>query len=107
METSKLIIYIAVMAGVTYLVRAIPMLVFKGKIKNQFILSFLHYVPYAVLGAMTFPAVFYSTTGIWSALAGVAVALVLAFFKKNLTVVAICSCLTVFITELLIKQIGG
>ena len=54
-------IYLAVMAGVTYLVRAIPLLLVKKPIKNKFLLSFLHYIPYAVLAAMTVPAIFYAT----------------------------------------------
>ena len=51
-------LHIAVMAGVTYLVRMLPMVIFRKKIKSRFIRSFLYYIPYAVLAAMTFPAVF-------------------------------------------------
>lgn len=60
MNTTSLLLYIAVMAGVTYLVRMLPLAVFQRKITNRFIRSFLYYVPYAVLGAMTFPAIFFS-----------------------------------------------
>ena len=87
-------IYLAVMAGVTYLVRAIPLLLVKKPIKNKFLLSFLHYIPYAVLAAMTVPAIFYATDYFISA--------VLAFFKRGLMVVAVCSCAAVLITELCI-----
>ena len=94
---------IAVMAGVTYLVRAIPFLVFRKKIQNRFVRSFLYYIPYAVLAAMTIPAVFSSTANLYSALAGLAVALVLAFFEKGLVVVALFACAAVFVTELVQK----
>ena len=78
-------IQLAVMAGVTYLVRMLPLVIFRKKIENRFIRSFLHYIPYAVLAAMTFPAVFSSTGGgLWSALAGLIVAVVLAFFERGL-----------------------
>ena len=95
-------IYLAVMAGVTYLVHAIPLLLVKKPIKNKFLLSFLHYIPYAVLAAMTVPARFYATDYFISALVGFAVAAVLAFFKRGLMVVAVCSCAAVLITELCI-----
>ena len=88
-------IYLAVMAGVTYLVRAIPLLLVKKPIKNKFLLSFLHYIP-------TVPAIFYATDYFISALVGFAVAAVLAFFKRGLMVVAVCSCAAVLITELCI-----
>lgn len=87
------------MAGVTYLIRMLPMVIFRKKIENKFIKSFLYYIPYAVLAAMTFPAVFSSTGGIWSAVVGVCVALLLAFFEKGLITVAVCACAAVFLTE--------
>lgn len=102
MKTGMLLAYIAVMAGVTYLIRMLPLAVFQKKIKNRFIRSFLYYIPYAVLGAMTFPAILYSTGSVYSALAGLAVALVLAFLEKSLLTVALCSCLAVFLAELLV-----
>ena len=95
-------IYLAVMAGVTYLVRAVPLILVKKPIKNRFLLSFLHYIPYAVLAAMTVPAIFYATDYFISAVVGCAVAAVLSFFKKGLIVVAVCSCVAVLMTELCI-----
>ena len=92
-------IYLPVMAGVTYLIRMIPLVLVKSKIKNRFLLSFLYYIPYAVLTVMTIPAIFYSTASKLSALVGFAVAVILAFFEKSLTKVAICACVVVFITE--------
>lgn len=87
--TIKILIYIAIMAGVTYIIRMFPLMVFRKKIKSQFLQSFLFYVPYAVLGAMTFPAILYSTGNIISAVVGLIVALLLAFMGKSLIVVAI------------------
>lgn len=89
-------IYIFTMAIVTYLIRMIPLTVFRKKIKNQFVQSFLYYVPYACLMAMTFPSVLHATDNIWSAVAGVAVAVILALFNRSLLTVAVCACLTVF-----------
>lgn len=98
-------VYIIVMAGVTYLIRMLPLVLIKKEIKNRFILSFLYYVPYAVLAVMTFPAVFYATSSVISACVGVAVAIVLAYFEKSLTLIAFSSCLGVFVTELIMKYI--
>ena len=84
-------IYIAVMAVVTYLIRVLPFAFFRQKRKSQFIKSFLYYVPYAVLSAMTIPAIFYSTGNITTAVAGTAVALILAYFDLPLIVVALAA----------------
>ena len=98
--TKHLLFQLAVMAGVTYLVRMVPLVISRKKIENTFIRSFLYYIPYAVLAAMTFPAVFSSTGGgIWSALVGLLVALLLAFFEKGLVTVALCACAAVFLAE--------
>lgn len=90
-------IYIFVMAIVTYLIRMIPLTVFRKKIENKYIQSFLYYVPYACLMAMTFPAVLYTTDNIWSAVAGVAVAMILAFCNKSLVTVAVAASTAVFL----------
>ncbi len=95
------LIYLAIMAMTTYAIRVIPLVLCKGKIENVFIQSFLTYIPYAVLGAMTFPAILYSTRGLVSALAGMAVAVILAWRKKTLLTVAMAACLTVYVVELL------
>lgn len=93
----EFLIYLLVMAGVTYLIRMIPMVVFKERIKNRFILSFLYYVPYAVLSAMVIPAIFYASGNAITAAVGFVVAVLLSFFGKSLVTVAICSCAAVFI----------
>ena len=100
MDTVLFFIYLAVMAGVTYLIRAIPFVLCKGEVKNVFIRSFLTYVPYAVLGAMTFPAILFSTNGLVSAIAGTIVALVLAFAKKGLLTVAVGASAAAFIVKM-------
>lgn len=107
MKTAEnIFIYIAVMALVTYLIRMLPLVIFRKKIENRFIRSFLYYIPYAVLAAMIFPAVFSSTGSVWSAVAGLIVALLLAFFEKGLLTVALSSCVAVFVIEFLIKIIS-
>lgn len=87
--------YLIVMAGVTYLVRMLPLTVFRKEIKSRFVRSFLHYVPYAVLGAMTFPDVLYATGSLWTALCGLIVAVVMAWRGLSLLSVAIGACLAV------------
>ena len=107
MKTAEnIFIYIAVMALVTYLIRMLPLVIFRKKIENRFIRSFLYYIPYAVLAAMTFPAVFSSPGSVGSAGAGRIVALLLAFFEKGLLTVALSSCVAVFVIEFLIKIIS-
>lgn len=95
--------YILIMAGVTYLIRMLPLVIFKKKIESRFIKSFMYYVPFAVLGAMTFPSIFTSTASIYSAIAGTAVAIGLSLKEKSLLTVALSACLTVYVVELLIK----
>ena len=100
MNTTYILLCIAVMASVTYLIRAIPMVVFRKKIQNRFLVSFLYYVPYVVLAAMTFPAVFSSTGSPLSAASGCVVALILAFFDRGLLTVAVGAALSAFITQI-------
>lgn len=96
-------LYLLTMAGVTYLVRMLPMVLIKKKIENRFLLSLLYYIPYAVLTVMTVPAILYSTSSVLSAVVGTATALVLAFFNKGLLTVAGFSCAAVLITELILQ----
>lgn len=92
-------LYILVMAGVTYLIRMLPLALSKKEITNNYIKSFLYYVPYACLAAMTFPAILYSTANIYSALAGLITAVIAAYKGKSLLVVALAACAAVFIAE--------
>lgn len=103
MKTSYLCIGIAIMAAATYLPRVIPLALCRKKIKNTYVQSFLLYMPYAVLAAMTFPDVFTSTNSMIAAAAGTAVALFLGFRKFGLLTVALCATGTVFILEQLLK----
>ena len=91
-------IYILVMAGVTYLIRMLPLTLFRRKIKSKFFKSVLYYIPYAVLSAMTFPAIFYSTGNTVTAAVGTVVAVVLAYFKLPLIVVSLAACAAAFAT---------
>lgn len=99
----KLAVYITVMAGVTYLVRAIPFTFFSKKIKSRFFRSFLFYIPYAVLSAMTIPAIFYSTGSVLTAIVGTAAALILSYFGLPLIVVALSASAAAFIAGLFLK----
>ena len=99
MNIKEYFAFLLVMAVVTYLVRAVPFVVFKNKIENKFFKSFLAYVPYAVLGAMTFPAVFTSTGSVISAVVGCVVAIFLAFKEKSLLTVALSACGAVLLVE--------
>ena len=92
-------LYHAVMAGVTYLVRMLPMVLIRRKIQNRFLLSFLYYIPYAVLTVMTIPAIFYAVGSWYAAAAGFVVAVLLSLRDRSLVVVAACSCLAVFLVE--------
>ena len=94
---------ILVMAVTTYLVRAIPILIFKKPIRSPFLRSFLHYVPTACLTAMTFPAILTATDHVISGAAGLVVAVMLALKNKSLIVVATVSCLVVFFTEMILR----
>ena len=102
MDTLYLLICIASMSLTTYLIRALPMVVFRKKITNIRIRSFLFYVPYTVLAAMTFPSIFSSTGSLISGIAGCITALVLSYFRRGLLIVA----LGASAVALLVKFIG-
>lgn len=102
MPLDALLRSIAVMAGTTYLVRMLPMVIFRKKIAGRFVKSFLFYMPYAVLAAMTVPAVFASTGSPVSAAAGFVVAVLLALRGGALLPVALAACGAVYLTELLL-----
>lgn len=94
-------LYILTMAVITYLIRMLPMTIFRRKITSRFIKSVLYYIPYSVLSAMTFPAVFYSTGDVMSAVIGTIVALILAFFKMPMIVVALSASATALVYTLI------
>lgn len=102
MNHSTFWIYLAILSGSTYLIRAIPFAVITKKIENKRVQSFLYYIPYAVLTAMTLPAVLYSTNSVISAAIGLIVAIIFAYKNKSLTTVAVAACLAVFVAELFV-----
>ena len=95
-------IYILVMAGVTYLIRALPLTLIHKDINNQFFRSFLYYIPYVTLAAMVFPDILSCTSDTITAVVGFVVALILAYKEQSLTTVAIFSCIAVYITGLFV-----
>lgn len=105
MNNTQFWIYLLIIAGSTYLIRAIPFVAVQKKIKNRFLRSFLEYIPYAVLTVMTVPGILYSTGSMLSAAIGFVIAIIVAAIKPNLLLVAISSCAVVFVTELLIFPI--
>lgn len=93
------------MALLTYLPRMLPFTIFRRKIKNNFIKSFLSYVPYAVLASMTFPEILFSTSNIISATLGLIVSVILAKKGRSLLIVAISATVVVYISEFVLKFI--
>ncbi len=89
------------MAFVTYMIRLLPFILFRKKIKNRFIQSFLYYVPYIVLTTLTFPAIFHSTESMVSAVMGTLTALVLAYNEKGLLAVAIGATISVYLCQII------
>ena len=91
------------MAVTTYLIRLLPLLLVRGRIRSRFLRSFLHYVPVACLAAMTFPAILYATEHIVSGAVGLTVAVLLALKNKSLVTVAVVGSVCVFLTEQLLR----
>ena len=99
MKAYPFAVYLLVMALVTYLIRVLPLLLVKKPIHDRLLLSFLHYVPTAVLSAMTVPACLLATRYLTAGILGFAAALVLALRGKSLLTVAAGACIAVFLTE--------
>ena len=99
MSNTTYILYILVMAGVTYLLRMLPTTLIKTRIKSRFVKSFIYYVPYAVLSAMTLPSILYCTDDLLPSLLGFAAVVIVAMFGKSLLTVAITACISVLIGE--------
>ncbi len=98
-------IYLLILAGSTYLIRAVPFAALQKKITNRYVRSFLYYIPYSVLAAMTLPAALYATGNVVAAAAGLLVGGVFAFKGKGLTVVAIVSCVTALAVECIVTYL--
>ena len=99
-------VYIFTMALTTYLIRVLPLTIFRKPIRSRFLRSFLHYVPYACLTAMTFPAILSSTESILSGAAALIVAVLLAYRGKSLIVVSVASSAAVLLTEWILHLLG-
>lgn len=102
MQLGQMAVMILVMAGVTYLIRMIPFAFFRRKIKSTYLKSVLFYIPYAVLSAMTFPYIFYSTGNFYTALIGTIIAVFASVCKRSLLTVAILACVAVLIAGFII-----
>ena len=93
-------LYILVMAGVSYLIRAVPLVLIRREITNKTVRSFLYYVPYVTLSVMTFPAILEAAQSPWSGLAALVVGILMAWWGRSLFQVAVGSCLVVLVAEL-------
>ena len=102
---NNIYIYILVMAGVTYLIRLLPLTIFRKEIKNRFVRSFLHYMPYVTLSVMTFPAILSATGNVVSSTIGFVAALVIAWIDGNLFKVALGACGAALVSQLIINFI--
>lgn len=98
--THNVYLYILVMAGVTYLIRLLPLTMIRKEIKNVYVKSFLYYVPYVTLSVMTFPAILHATTSIWSGSAALGAAVIMAWKRQSLFRVSLAACSVVFLLEL-------
>lgn len=100
--SNNVYIYIGIMALVTYLMRVLPMTIFRKEIKNKTIRSFLYYVPYVTLTVMTFPAILEATGSVWSGLAALVIGVLIAWKGGSLLIVSVASCVVVFLLEMFI-----
>ena len=98
-------VYLLIMAGVTYLVRMLPLVLVKKKITNRFVRSFLYYIPYSVLSVMTVPAIFFATENVLSASVGCLIAVALSLCNRSLITVAACSATGVLVCEIFIEYL--
>ena len=96
----NMFVYVLIMAGVTYLIRALPFTLLRGEIKSVWLRSFFYYVPYAVLGAMTFPAIFFCTGSVVVSAIGCAAAICAAFLGGGLVTAAVVSVAAVLLAGL-------
>lgn len=95
----EIVLYILVMAAVTYLIRMLPLTLIRKEITNVYVKSFLYYVPFVTLAVMTFPSILEATSSQWAGMAGFLVAVSLAFFRQSLFTVSISACVVVFVVE--------
>ena len=103
MSNARIYVSLIAMIIATYLIRVLPLTLIRKEIKNKYIKSFLYYVPYVTLSVMTFPAMIYATSSIWSGIIAFAVAIGLAIKGFNMFQIAVISCIVVFVSELIIS----
>ncbi|MDO5707907.1 MAG: AzlD domain-containing protein [Andreesenia angusta] len=103
---NNIAIYLIIMAIVTYMIRAIPLVLMQGKnIESKFLKRFLDFTPYAVLGSMTFPFIFYSTENKLTGIIGTVIAIVLSYLNKGLTKVAVYTVILIYLIDIIIDMI--
>ena len=105
MDSKVFLIYLLVMALVTYAIRVIPYVCMRKEVKNKFFKSFLGYIPYTVLASMTFPVILDATSSPVTAVVGFVVAVIVAYFEKGLLQVAIWACAAVLLMELILQYL--
>lgn len=93
-------LYILIMAGVSYLIRVLPLTLIRKEIRNPFVRSFLYYVPYVTLAVMTFPAILDATQSPISGSIALICGIAVAWFGGSLFQVAVACCGVVFLFEL-------
>ncbi len=101
-DMTRALVGLFIMFFFTYLLRMFPLVLFKKKIQSTFVNSFLYYVPYAVIASLTFPEIFTSTGSLDTAICGTAVAMLLAFFKRSLVIVALAAIVTVYLVQFIL-----
>ena len=99
---NEVLMAILVMAGVTYLIRVLPLVLIRKPITNPLFRSFLYYVPYVTLSVMTVPAILTATQSLISGTIGFVAAVVLAYKKASLIQVASVACAAVYLAELVL-----
>mgnify|MGYP000868616398 CR=1 FL=1 len=105
MDTSRLLLGILLMFLATYLPRALPLALLNKRIKSPFLLAFFNYIPYAVLTALTIPAIFTATQSVPGAAVGFADALFLSLRGKPLITVALGGAGVVWLVEGLLMRL--
>ena len=97
--THNIYIYIAVMAGVSFLIRVLPLTLIRRQIENRFLRSFLYYVPYVTLSVMTFPAIVQATQSPAAGALALATGAAAAWRGAKMFQVAVACCLIVLVSE--------
>ncbi|WP_164995852.1 AzlD domain-containing protein [Miniphocaeibacter massiliensis] len=102
---NNIYIYILIMATVTYLIRAIPLTLIRKQIKNNFIKSFLYYVPFVTLSVIIFPDILYTTNSIFASITAFIIGIILSVKNLNMIITSVCMCLIVYILDFIIPII--